>query len=266
MRIDQAHNLKKIVRSEKGTTNSDGKKKFFGILSGKGGVGKSLLAVNTAVLLGQRGLRVLIIDADFMTPSIHVLANVNPEISLEIWLKKPKMELDDIICPINEQVSLLTSEGEGFDEHLKDWQYVKLLRRALRESESYDIVLIDFPTGYFGFLQPVWFELDELILMSTPEPTSVIDTYAMIKLLTKEVTPEKIKVLINMADNDKEAQESVENLNRALTHFLSIQVESLDSIPYSPRVKDSVKSQIPISYSDQHLFAPISDYLAYCLQ
>jgi flagellar biosynthesis protein FlhG len=266
MRIDQAHNLKRIIQKSPKPSDQSSSKKRFGVLSGKGGVGKSVITVNTGILLAEKGLKTLIVDADFMSPSLHVLANVNPTTSLEIWIKKPELDLHHIISPVEKNLYLVTSEGEGFDEHLKDWQYVKLLRRCLLEAEEFDIVLIDFPTGFFGFLNPVLFELDELMIVSTPEPTSVIDTYAMIKILTKEVSYEKIKVIINMADNENEARESVENLNRALTHFLSIQVNALEFIPFSPRVKNSVMSQIPISYNDNQLFAPISEYLAYCLQ
>ncbi|GAB4175783.1 MAG: MinD/ParA family protein [Calditrichia bacterium] len=265
MVLDQAHNLKKLVKKQDKTNASRNRKKVFGLLSGKGGVGKSLLALNSAILLSEN-YSCLLIDGDFLTPSQHVLANVSPRKSLELWLKKPEISLSELIIPVKSGLDLVTSEGEGFDYHLKDWQYTKLLRRAIHEGNNYDVIILDFPTGYFPFMNPLIFELDEIILISSPEPTSVIDTYAMVKLLVPEVDSSRIKVLINMADNEEEANQSVENLNHALTHFLSISLEPIPPIYYASEIKDSVKQQKPIAYENSSLVKSLSEYLAYCLQ
>lgn len=265
MHVDQAHNLKKIIEGSPRPKNGKKQKRIFGFLSGKGGVGKSVIALNSAILLADRGLNVLLVDADFMTPSLHVLSNHSPKNSIELWLQSPELQFEQIRSEISDRLHLVTSEGKGYDVHLKDWQYVKLLRRVLHEAKDYDVVLIDFPTGFFPFMEPLFLELDEIILVTTPEPTSIIDTYAMIKILSKEITVTNIKVLVNMAENNDEANESVENLNRALTHFLSIAVENLPHILFSSLIKESVKLQKPISYENPALFSLVSDYLAYCL-
>lgn len=264
MHKDQAYRLKQISGKAGLKRDSRGGKKIA-FLSGKGGVGKSVLALNSSILLAEAGVKVLLVDADFLTPSLHILANVNPRKSLESWLIHPGETLENLVVPVIPNLHLISSEGEGYHPQIRDWQYVKLLRRVLLEGEHYDLLIVDFPTGYYPFLTPVYFELDEMILVSSPEPTSVIDTYAMIKLLTAEMDISRLKVLFNMVEDEREGRISVENLNQALTHFLSIQVEALPHIPFHPLVQQSVKHQNPISYENKEIFSTLSHYLAHCL-
>ena len=266
MDFDQAENLR-VIQSKTSTSNLNKvEDNIISFMSGKGGVGKSVIAMNSSLLLGKQGKKVLLVDADFINPSLHVMANISPKYSIEIWLKNKEISLKEMVVPLNKKVDLISPEGTGYSQNLKDWQYTKLLRRVIRESKKYDFVLLDFPTGYFPFMNTVLFELSNIILVSTSEPTSIIDTYAMLKVLNKEIAVKNIKVLINQAENKNDSKNSVDNLNRALSHFLSFKVESTPYIPYSQEIRKSVKQQKPIGYENNSEECEFFSKLAYCLQ
>ncbi len=266
MHSDQADKLRKLQTSVFRNANREIPTGTFGILSGKGGVGKSVITLNTGLALGAERKKVLLVDGNFITPSLHVLANVSPAYSVEIWLKNRNLSLAEIVHPLTDTVDLLSPEGMGYSEELKDWQYTGLLRRVLKEAGFYDMVLIDFPTGYFPFMNTVLFELQHIILVTTPDPTSIIDTYAMVKVLKDEIGTKKIKILVNQAENEEDAEISVENLNRAMSHFLSFTMEFYPPILYAEEIRKSVKYQKPIGYENNQKLTAHFASLAYSLQ
>lgn len=143
-------------------------------MAGKGGARKSVIALNAGLLLGEQKKSVLLVDGDFIKPSLHILANKSPKYSVEIWLKEKELLLMEIVVSLSSKLDLLSLEGVGYNSNLKDWQFTSLLRRVIRESKKYDLVIFDFPTGYFPFMTTILFEIKNIILVTTSEPLQLL--------------------------------------------------------------------------------------------
>jgi flagellar biosynthesis protein FlhG len=215
------------------------------ITSGKGGVGKSSFTLNFAIALSRRGYRVLIIDADFGLANIDVMSAVNPKHDLSSVLRRQK-RLRDIITPGPDGVGII-SGGSGVGELLRmnEYQLERIMSELLQLDDVADIILFDTGAGISPNILRLVRSSNEVILVTTPEPTAIMDAYALLKTVSTMEYGCRIRLIVNKADTDQEAKTTLQNLERASSAYLGMTIESLGSIPNDPAVVKAVKEQVP---------------------
>lgn len=220
------------------------------ITSGKGGVGKTNFAVNLAINLKRRGKRVVIMDADFGLANIEVLFGIIPRFSLADVLFGGK-SINDVIT--NGPLGIpFVSAGSGLRElaNINEKQMDFLIENFNYLDSISDIILIDTGAGISKSVINFIKASTETVIVTTPEPTSITDAYALIKTIKEEESgiPE-FKIVVNRVDDFEEGKEVFEKLNRVATRFLGIGLTSLGYIPYDNNLIKAVKRQQPVSLS-----------------
>ena len=253
--MDQAEKLRSIINSLNGiNVNQDGtqeeatvrkRARVITVTSGKGGVGKTNFSINMAILLSEFGLRVVIIDADFGLANIDVILGVMPEFTLLDVIKDNK-EIAEILTQGPNNVKFI-SGGSGVEELIKleKWQLDKFMEKMTQLDELADIIIVDTGAGLSENVLSFVVAADEVILITTPEPTSITDAYALIKMVSRMDKNKVLKVVINRAEDNDEAQQILKKLIFAAEKFLSYKIEPLGFILNDDNVSKAVKQQQP---------------------
>lgn len=247
---DQAEMLRRIVNTydqEPATSEPVKRAKVITVTSGKGGVGKTSLTVNLALQLSMRGLKVVILDVDFGLANVDVLFGIVPKYTLLDVIRGEKNILE-VLTDGPDNIKFL-SGGSGVEE------LVRLDRKSLRKFVSninildklFDIILIDTGAGVSRNVMNFILAADEVVLVTTPEPTAITDAYALVKMVSRRDQKKKINVLVNKADSVKEAENVATKLCQVSEKFLSLKLSKLEYILYDDNVTKSVKLQRPLS-------------------
>lgn len=213
------------------------------VASGKGGVGKTNVVANLAVALQRIGKRVIVIDADLGLANVDTLLGLNPRATLRNVLRGECGIADTLVAgPAGMQ---LVPSASGFEEltHLSHEQRLRLLAEVDTLEGSFDVLLID--TGA-GISQNVLFfatAAQETLVVATPDPTSLTDAYALIKVLSTRYAERDFTVLVNMARNDWEARKTFTQLTRVAERFLQVRLSYAGFVPYDPEVAEAVRRQ-----------------------
>ena len=224
--MDQAQNLRNKVKDQKDKRRIA---KVFTITSGKGGVGKSSVAVNLAIALSRKGKKVIIIDGDFGLANIEVMLGIRPKYNLADLMFRGK-ELKDIITEGPEGIGFI-SGGSGIQEltNLTKDQIVYLIRKLVELDTLADIIIIDTGAGITDNVMEFVAASSEVFLIATPEPTSITDSYALLKTLNrkKDYSMEDvvIKMIANQVSSYEEGEELYEKLSIVVGKFLDIKLE-----------------------------------------
>lgn len=247
--MDQAGRLRDLMESKKPGKNFNFKSRMITVSSGKGGVGKSNLTLNLAINLAKHGKKIAIIDADFGMANIEVLYGKVPSRSLANVLKGENT-ISEIITTGPEGISLV-SGGSGINElaNLSDMQIEILLESFMYLDEKYDIILIDTGAGASDRVTSMVRASQETIILTTPEPTSLTDSYALIKILKKMDNVPEMYMVINRVEDKKEGEEIYYKLNRVSHRFLGLELKLLGYIPDDNNLRKAVKKQEPVSIS-----------------
>lgn len=247
--MDQAEGLRNIIKQQNQKLVSNAR--VITVTSGKGGVGKSSTAINLALQFRKLGKRVIILDADFGLANIEVMFGVIPQYNLSDIMYKGK-ELRDIIVEGPEGVGFI-SGGSGIAKlNNLDQEKIKRLVYKLSELEQLaDVVIIDTGAGIAPSVLEFVASSAEVMLVITPEPTSITDAYALLKALNmfpgynKEDT--RIHVLCNRVNSEAEGLNLYEKLNMVVRKFLNINLTMLGCIPQDYSVAKAVMKQKPVS-------------------
>lgn len=219
--------------------------KVIAVGSGKGGVGKSNFCVNFSLALAQQGIRVLIIDTDVGFANIEVLLNVTPSHSLLDVLAG--YSLANIVQHSSSGLSFISGGNGLFDNSaLAERDVSRILSELSLVSTMYDLVLLDCGAGTSEVSRQLVSACDELILVTTPEPTSMTDAYAFMKLLSNRVTLPLTRVVINRALKFADAKRSADTLIGVAARFLDVNIETLGYILEDTSVSDAVMRQVPV--------------------
>ncbi|SHE88532.1 flagellar biosynthesis protein FlhG [Marinitoga hydrogenitolerans DSM 16785] len=236
---DQAENLRK--------TFSKNRTKIILVTGGKGGVGKSIVAVNTAVNLAKMNKNVLIFDTDAGFANASILLGVSPSVSIKDYFDK-KLTMEECIIKTPYGIKLLST---GMD--IKDWiSFQKnFTRKAIEEffniAKEHDYVIIDVSAGYNENLKPFYIAADNILLVTTPEPTAIVNAYTVVKALSILEVDGVIDVVINMIRKKSEAATAEQVLRKTIKEYLFKDIRNVFYINFDHLVHDSVKSQTPIS-------------------
>ena len=222
--------------------------KVITITSGKGGVGKTNFAVNMAIAMSKLGKRVVVIDADFGLANIEVLLGIIPKRGFADLFSQ-KRSIEEVLTPGPMGISFI-SGGSGFTNmaNVNEEHLCQIIENFEQLDTLADIVLIDTGAGISKSVTAFVLASNETVIVTTPEPTSITDAYAIIKTAREEMThPLNFKLLVNRVESKDEGAEIYNRLSRVCSRFLSIEIENLGAIPYDHNLVRAVKSQMPVT-------------------
>ncbi len=247
--LDQAEALRALVRDRivcANPVNRQPKAHTIAITSGKGGVGKTSIAVNLAVLLARSGKNVRIIDADFGLSNAEVLLGVSPKHTLHD-IMQGRVAVHDAWEDTALNVKLLSS-GTGVEEmaNMKAENGTGLLDYVVRSAGDGDIVIIDTAPGIDESVVSVLGMVDEVMVVTTPEPTSVADSYAAMKVLLSNHAAADITLLVNYCMNPGQASSISKGLDEICMKFLGKSFARYEYLPADPAVSLAIRAQRPL--------------------
>lgn len=256
--MDQAEGLRNIIKkheiqSEKvqaGCRNA----RVITVTSGKGGVGKTSLSVNLAIQLRRLGKKVIILDADFGLANIEIMLGIRPQYNLSDLMFRGK-DIADIITYGPEGIGFI-SGGSGINEmaNLTREQVFQLIQKLKELDEMADVIIVDTGAGIGDSVLEFVAASAEVLLVVTPEPTSITDAYALLKLLNRNssYSPGKtiLKMVANQVRGNKDADELFEKIGVVVNKFLNIDIEYLGAVPYDNNMQRAVMRQEPLSMAE----------------
>ena len=247
---DQVEGLRRMKREE----NYNGARKLkprskqvtrFCITSGKGGVGKSNFALNTAIVLASFNKKVLLVDADTNLANLDILIGLRTELTLSDAITG-EYTIHEVIVRGPGGIDILPgSSGVLAMIDLDNQVQQRLVEGFAEIEEQYDYMVIDTGAGLNASILGYVIASDEVIIITNTEPTSFADAYAMIKAISHESPTHRIRILINMVSSNTEATKVYDGLNLVVNNFLSMQVEYLGSLPSDTCISQSVSRQLP---------------------
>ncbi|MDF2589403.1 MAG: hypothetical protein K0S41_3244 [Anaerocolumna sp.] len=246
--MDQAEQLRNIIKQQSLNYKFA---RVITVTSGKGGVGKSNLSVNLAIQLSKLGKRVIVLDADFGLANVEVMLGIRPQYNLADLIFRGK-SLQDIITDGPERIGFI-SGGSGIQEltNLTKDQIIFLTQKLYELDELADVIIIDTGAGINDSVLEFVTASSEVLLVATPEPTSLTDAYALLKTLNRKAEfiaeNTSIKIVANRVESVDEANQLFNKLNVVVNKFLSIKIDFLGAIPQDSNVSKAVIQQKPYS-------------------
>ncbi|MGE4553650.1 MAG: MinD/ParA family protein [Desulfovibrionaceae bacterium] len=221
----------------------------FSVTSGKGGVGKTNVSVNLAYLLSRMGRRVVLLDADLGLANVDVILGMTPKYNL-FHLFHEGAKLDTVLFKTPYGFRILpASSGVSEMVDLDTGQKLELLDAMDQLEDEIDFLIVDTGAGINDNVLYFNLAVQERLLVLTPEPTSLTDAYALIKVLKVHHGVERFRVLVNMARDERSAKEVYLKLSNACDHFLSgVSLDLVGAIPLDPKVRAAVVAQEPFCH------------------
>lgn len=221
--------------------------KIVSVASGKGGVGKTVVAVNLSIALQERGYRILLFDTDAGFANAEILMGITPKMTLKDFLKK-KASIEDVIFRTPYGVDLI-STGMDVDDlitfNIEDKG--KVLNELRRLGEMYDYIVFDFPPGFNEQLERFYMSSDHVLVLTATEPTALVNAYTFVKILVlKGLEPVSFHVVMNMVKDMKEGRKILEKFSSVVNKFIGVSFDSTHLVRFDPLVRDSVTRQIPL--------------------
>jgi flagellar biosynthesis protein FlhG len=249
---DQAEALRHLIRQHDPERERKSAR-IITVTSGKGGVGKSNFSLNFALSLRRLGQKVLLFDADIGMANIDVLMGRTSTYSLYHLLKQEK-SIWDIIQLGSEGLHYIAG-GSGFHDliDMSESQLNRFATEIEKLHDQYDIILFDTGAGLSKETVKFIAAAQETLVVTTPEPTSITDAYALIKMVSgmKDVQA-NFRLIVNRASNSREGKETAEKFQLVANQFLKLELPWLGMIPDDSHVSKAVKRQVPflIAYPD----------------
>lgn len=247
---DQAEQLRVLARTLKHRVECDikgaqKKTRVIAVTSGKGGVGKTNFTVNFALALMSFGQKVIILDADLGLANIDVLLGVNPEFNLYHVLKGEK-NIRDILTTGPQGLQIIAG-GSGMQElaNLRRWQVEQFIGKLEQLEGMADILIIDTAAGLSRNVMSFLLASDEVIVITTPEPTAITDAYGLVKAMTSKKKQSVVHLVVNKVENAQEADITASKFLIVAEKFLKLNIGHLGFILDDPHVSKSVKLQEP---------------------
>ncbi len=260
---DQAEQLRSLMKEKvrvegdspefEGVQAARGNRKtcIITITSGKGGVGKTNVATNMAISYAQMGKKVILIDADLGLANVNVMMNIIPQYNLYHVMRKQK-KMSEIILDTEYGIKLVAG-ASGFSKiaNMTEDERNSFIDEMFTLADT-DIIIIDTSAGVsrnvLGFVAAA----DEVVIVTTPEPTSITDAYGIIKIIATEVDNLNInlKMIVNRVKTAVEGKRVADRMIQIAAQFLNLKVEYLGFIYDDPSVQQAVLRQKPFIVSD----------------
>lgn len=247
--MDQAEQLRNIIKLKNQKPSKVAR--VITVTSGKGGVGKSNVAVNLAVELQRQGKRVLIFDADFGLANVEVMFGAIPQFTLSDLVYQGK-KIKEIITPGPLEIGFV-SGGSGIVglSNLNKDEIAFIIRNMEELDNIADVIIIDTGAGISDSVLEFVMYSSEVLLVTTPEPTSLTDSYSLLKALHRKPNFQKenthIRVISNKVSSFQEGQALFNKLNTVTNRFLNMEIEFLGIIPQDRKIEEAVMQQQPVT-------------------
>lgn len=238
---DQAEQLReKFLQSQKSKPT-----RLITVTSGKGGVGKSNFTLNFALGLLESGQKAVIFDADLGFANLDVLMGISPKKHL-LHLVEPKATIWDILEKGSGGLEFIAG-GTGFTQIMKfDEGKLDTIFGQLEMLQGYaDTILFDTGAGISNESIRFILSADEVLLVTTPEPTSITDAYALIKMIHSQNPKTTIRLVVNRVTSYQEGKQTADKLAMVAKRFLEMELSTLGFVPDDAHVSKAVKQQRP---------------------
>ena len=254
---DQADKLRQIIANLKNrhvvspvSSENDIQRRHSRVItvtSGKGGVGKTNIAVNLAISLSEYGFKVIILDADFGLANIDVIFGIVPQNTLVDVINNRKNILE-ILTEGPKNIKFI-SGGSGVEQlaKLDKFQLEKFVENIGLLDRLADFIIIDTGAGVSENVISFVMAADEVLLVTTPEPTSITDAYALVKMVSNRDRTKPIKLIVNRAETQNEAENILKKLSLVAERFLSVKLLPLGFVLNDDLVPKSVRMQQPFT-------------------
>ncbi len=252
--MDQAEQLRNIIKANIQPRRSLAR--VITVTSGKGGVGKSNTAINLAIQFRKMGQKVIILDADFGLANIEIMFGAVPKHNLCDLIYQGK-SIKDIITWGPMDVGFI-SGGSGIAGMSNlDKDYLNYIIQNLTElDEMADTIIVDTGAGISDAVLEFLVASGEILLVTTPEPTSITDSYSLLKALNRHPRylrdTTQIKVLANKVSNEAEAEALYAKLEAVVERYLKMPISYLGMIPQDSQLTRAVMQQAPVSLDNPH--------------
>lgn len=236
---DQASRLRELVRRRRSTAVT------IAVVSGKGGVGKSNIAVNLSICLALRGQRVALVDVDMGLANADLLLNVTPTYTLADVLSGARSVAEVVIeAPGGVQ---FVGGASGLHElaDLSEFERQRLARQLMDLETNTDIIVLDCGAGIGGTVLGFAMCADRVVVVTTPQPTALTDAYAMVKALDREKCEADVSIFVNMASSRAVAHRAYQRIAGVAKRFLNYSVAESGYMLQDRAVELAVQHRCP---------------------
>ncbi len=248
--LDQAENLRSLARSRSRVRAS-----VIAITSGKGGVGKSNIAVNLAIKFAKAGKDVVLLDADLGLANADVLCNVDLKANLSHVIARKK-ELRDVLTMTPGGFRLIGgASGLARMADLSDDDRQRLVNALAELEQQTDVILIDTGAGISPNVLSFTRAADDVLVVTTPEPTAITDAYAVIKVVTRDSPGRRISLLVNQVRSAHEGRVVFDRIARVAKQFLGATVLDAGYMFADEQVPTAVRRRMPFVLTNPHCAA-----------
>lgn len=213
------------------------------VSGGKGGVGKTSVAINLGVALANRGRRVALLDADLGLANIDVLLGLSPRYTLEDVLSGERSLLEVMISGPAGMRIIPASSGIQRMAMLGPMEHAGLIRAFSDISDQIDVLIVDTAAGISDSVISFVRASQEVLMVVCDEPSSITDAYALIKLLNRDYAMNRFRVLANMTRTPQEGRNLFNKLTQVTERFLDVSLQFVGSIPFDETVRKAIQRQ-----------------------
>ena len=235
---DQASSLRKLMKQTRSA-------RTIAIASGKGGVGKSNIALNLAILLSAGGSRVCLVDADLGLANLDVLLDLN--VPYNLWhVTAGRKSLQEVVIDLDCGIQLVPgASGLARMTQLSEFERARLLDELGGLESENDVIVVDCGAGIGADVLHFLASADNVLVVTTPEPTAVTDGYAVIKVLTQQGYEGSISLVVNFTSGRQEARATFNRVSSVARQFLAARIFDGGYILTDPRVPEAVRMREP---------------------
>ena len=248
---DQAEQLRNMVNlawAQKTRDAAAGRvTRILAISSGKGGVGKTNVVVNVAIAMARQNRRVLVLDADLGLANIDVVMGISPRFNLQHVISGQK-GLREVVVQTASGIQVI-SGGSGLADlaNLSETQRETLIGSLAELEGMADMMLVDTGAGIGANVLQFILAAQELIVVTTPDPTAITDAYSLIKVVSRLSSDVALRLVVNQVRTAQEAEDISGNIINVARRFLHVEVASYGSLPYDLNLVKAVRRQMPLA-------------------